>query len=451
MMPSAPTESMLNDEAAMLEHYRSTRHVDDDAALALRLQQEEQDAQYARDIEEQCRREERLQREHQQQNAHLPPVESMEDPRLTPEDAQLACDEDLARQYALAEERALAAREQQAAVATPSWRRRLCTSVIPCAIIGVGVLTLYLVLRYTGDGEGIQIPGIGARPPWMSDSDPFDGLTPGEVAKWRNRGSNDGLQLTILNALSADESWDEIFPLVVDDWDDGTPDALVLTVRQADPDPKCDAVSGASKICNGNYGDTQWKGINIAILQMNFIVASTSKMNEFYLARASDAQRRYTMCHEMGHSFGLPHTDEDFFNKDLGNCMDYTSSPKNNMQPDETNYQFLADLYGSIESTEVSSPNPANPPQNENQQDDGNRRRLRHVTDTNAIPMDIQSKLQEILPAMENYNVNNDSNNDTPPPHKWRLLHSSKQGQAHEMDLGHGWKVQMHKLLHVDD
>jgi hypothetical protein len=47
-------------------------------------------------------------------------------------------------------------------------------------------------------------------------------------------------------------------------------------------------------------------------------------MNEFYLLTESDDQKLYTMCHEMGHGFGLPHWDEDFFNKDMGTCMDYT-------------------------------------------------------------------------------------------------------------------------------
>jgi hypothetical protein len=71
-----------------------------------------------------------------------------------------------------------------------------------------------------------------------------------------------------------------------------------------------------------------------------------AKLNEFYLASSDENQRQYTMCHEIGHGFGLPHTDENFYNADLGNCMDYTSNPEVNKQPAQVNYLFLFDLYG---------------------------------------------------------------------------------------------------------
>ena len=76
------------------------------------------------------------------------------------------------------------------------------------------------------------------------------------------------------------------------------------------------------------------------------IFASRAKLNEFYLNRESDAQKLYTSCHELGHGFGLPHWDEDFYNKDLGNCMDYTQNPHKSSKPDESNFLYLAQLYG---------------------------------------------------------------------------------------------------------
>lgn len=50
-------------------------------------------------------------------------------------------------------------------------------------------------------------------------------------------------------------------------------------------------------------GDTKWRGINKILLTDGYIFASTAKMNEYYFTGTSDtdAQRQYTMCHEIGH------------------------------------------------------------------------------------------------------------------------------------------------------
>ena len=100
-----------------------------------------------------------------------------------------------------------------------------------------------------------------------------------------------------------------------------------------------------------NYGDTQWRGLNEVLLspRQGTIVSSTARLNEFYLNFESDAQKLYTSCHELGHGFGLPHWDENFFNKDLGNCMDYTQNPHKSSKPDESNFLYLAQLYGGVE------------------------------------------------------------------------------------------------------
>lgn len=50
----------------------------------------------------------------------------------------------------------------------------------------------------------------------------------------------------------------------------------------------------------------------------------------------------------IGHGLGLGHSDENFHNKDLGNCMDYTERPQNNMHPDESNFRTLEELYGNV-------------------------------------------------------------------------------------------------------
>lgn len=100
-----------------------------------------------------------------------------------------------------------------------------------------------------------------------------------------------------------------------------------------------------------DYGDTRWRGLNEVLLnyRQNVIVSSSARLNQFYLDFESDAQKLYTSCHELGHGFGLPHWDEDFFNQDLGNCMDYTQRPDLSSEPDASNFLYLAQLYGGRE------------------------------------------------------------------------------------------------------
>ena len=51
------------------------------------------------------------------------------------------------------------------------------------------------------------------------------------------------------------------------------------------------------------------------------------------------------MCHELGHGFGCPHTDENPYNKNQGNCLDYTDDPEENLLPGEVNFVKLREVY----------------------------------------------------------------------------------------------------------
>ena len=117
----------------------------------------------------------------------------------------------------------------------------------------------------------------------------------------------------MLNAL--DPEWNEFFYMAVLEWDTGYPDSLTLSSSTRDPDPACSEVSGKVKVCNGNYGATSWKGINeVHIDGSGYIYASTARLNDFYF-NGNKGSMQYTMCHELGHAWGLPHTDESFGNR----------------------------------------------------------------------------------------------------------------------------------------
>lgn len=120
--------------------------------------------------------------------------------------------------------------------------------------------------------------------------------------------------------------------------------------------------SGRVEVCNGSYGQNGWLGLAF-ILQLQdpvsgewHISAAAVKLNDSYLSKGSykkPAWHRYTLCQEIGHTLGLDHQDEDFYNPNLGSCMDYTSNPAgppSNEHPNAHDYEELALIYSHTDS-----------------------------------------------------------------------------------------------------
>ena len=97
--------------------------------------------------------------------------------------------------------------------------------------------------------------------------------------------------------------------MAVSDWQES--DVLTLTTKRVAVDNSCGRVDGVMLVCNGNFGNTGWVGINEVEIEYSrqggpgFIVSSVAKMNEYYLNQADFAKRRYTMCHEIGESIAF--------------------------------------------------------------------------------------------------------------------------------------------------
>jgi len=184
--------------------------------------------------------------------------------------------------------------------------------------------------------------------------DPWEGNT--TVTLWNEKyikRDKGGLHITLVNSL--DDKWQKEFEVAVADWSES--DALTLSVEVLPVDPewskekKCARQQGKQVVCNANFGETGWVGINENEVSNNRIISSVAKMNEYYLRNANFYHRRFTMCHELGHGFGLPHTDENPYNKNLGNCLDYTDDPEENLLPGEVNFNALNQVYVSQEPT----------------------------------------------------------------------------------------------------
>ena len=130
--------------------------------------------------------------------------------------------------------------------------------------------------------------------------DPFE--NDNTTYTWEMNSKN-GLTLVIQNAL--DTSWETAFENAVYDWAESDVFSNI-TIKEVDIDHGCTRIYGVMKVCNGNYGENGWLGVNELALEYaaenrsGTIKSSLLKLNEFYLHNANYEQRQYTMCHEMG-------------------------------------------------------------------------------------------------------------------------------------------------------
>lgn len=266
------------------------------------------------------------------------------------------------------------------------------------------------------------------------NNDPFVGDN--VTSEWDNGGENNGLELELVNAL--DDNWQQELVLAVTDWENGDPDALTLTTTKGEVDNDCKAIDGVMKICNGNYGETGWLGINeiMSTVKTGIIVNSVAKMNEHYLNNADFIERQYTMCHEIGHGFGLPHTDENFDNADLGNCLDYTRTPKNNLHPDVTNFNRLVSLYGTTTRRNLLG--------NTTRHSRLRNGRSSNVRTPGPLSSKVLSTYEEAIKELEGDMVSIKS--ATRSSSGWRLLETHSGGSKYARYLGEGYALHVHAL-----
>uniref|UniRef100_A0A7S1Y133 Peptidase M10 metallopeptidase domain-containing protein n=1 Tax=Grammatophora oceanica TaxID=210454 RepID=A0A7S1Y133_9STRA len=194
-------------------------------------------------------------------------------------------------------------------------------------------------------GMAIAISPNGLENPF----EPIDPPGQTEANPWRS-GST-GLDLVVENAL--ENRYDAMFDEYISKWNESP--SLNLRSIKVEYDYECSETMGRVKVCNGDYGRTDWKGLALNFMRNGNTIWSTSRLNDFFLDSGSVSDKKYTMCHEQGHSYGLPHLDENYWNFDSGDCMDYTLRPRNNLEPGNFSLEFLAEMYGSSSSSSSSS------------------------------------------------------------------------------------------------
>lgn len=153
---------------------------------------------------------------------------------------------------------------------------------------------------------------------------------------------------------NVDTKWDAYLATASTDWTQST--VLNTTVVSGSTRPKsCRATAGRVEVCNARYGGTGWLGIaSISITSGTHITQGTVKLNDTYFDTAqynTPAWRNLVTCQEIGHTLGLDQQDENFDNKNLYTCMDYTNDPSTNQHPNQHDLDELAIIYSHLDST----------------------------------------------------------------------------------------------------
>lgn len=164
---------------------------------------------------------------------------------------------------------------------------------------------------------------------------------------------------TLKTVDSVTSAWDSYLDTAIADWSQSS--VLDLTKETGSTGStdrrRCRPVSGKIRACNYTYGNNGWLGLaQIWIDGNNHIAQGVTKLNDTYFNTATyntPPWRRLVMCQEIAHDFGLDHQDENFYNANLGSCMDYTADPDgppSNEHPNAHDFEQLETIYAHLDS-----------------------------------------------------------------------------------------------------
>lgn len=167
--------------------------------------------------------------------------------------------------------------------------------------------------------------------------------------------------LTLQLGDNVTNQWDAYLAEASRDWNQSTVLTTSVVAGRAGNVKRCSPATGAIEVCSSKYGFNGWLGVAGIQLSGGHIVAGYVKLNDSYFNTASYNKpewRRLVACQEVGHIFGLDHSDETFDNANQGTCMDYTNNPlgpPSNEHPNTHDLDQLAAIYSHSHATSGSA------------------------------------------------------------------------------------------------
>lgn len=158
-------------------------------------------------------------------------------------------------------------------------------------------------------------------------------------------------QFTLQVGDNVDGGWNSLLTSVVSNWNKG--DTVTFrVVNGSTSQQECRERQGTVQVCNFRYGTQEgWLGLTRLYFNSrgDHVDAATVMMNDSFLNAGSqyntEAARRHTLCHELGHTPGLDHVSTN-------SCMnDSQQAVFNNVTPINKDFRHLERIYQHKDST----------------------------------------------------------------------------------------------------
>lgn len=168
---------------------------------------------------------------------------------------------------------------------------------------------------------------------------------------WPRDSQDNPVALRVIDSVSSE--WQGEFETSIAEWNDSSVLELVVDPISEDDQrtrKRCQAVSGAIRVCNASYGYNGWLGVASINISGTHITKATAKVNDSYSMYWTEPSfegnapdnKLHVMCQEIGHDFGLDHTSTD--GSSQGTCMDYSWDPSS-ILPNQGDLDMLVAIY----------------------------------------------------------------------------------------------------------